>query len=554
MEDNYMAATLNAQQQLAVDLNNDKILCLAGAGTGKTFSMISRISRLVDDDGVDPAAILVLTFTHAAAFEMKERYQRSHLQENCPEFRTFHSFCYYLISSDIQVRKKLGYFNVPVIADVNAQKRIQTQVRMQCGIKLSDKKLTGKYPMSSEESYQYRLFNKAVQRKLRSENLITFDILCYEVCKLFVDDDSIIQKYKHQYQYIFVDEFQDTDVRQYDFVSSFTHSKLFVVGDALQAIYAFRGADSSIIKNISMDNKWTTVKLYHNYRSTKPICDYANQHSTYAAESYRIVMDTDRPGEAVSIQYIDGCECNTCDVDESTMPQIETLLSKSTGSSAILCRTNREVEYVTKYLSANNHTYSTSRKNDDVVHILRSIADNEYMIDWLSTYLNNDDYANYIRLLTIQREESADEVDNVKLFIDKFSQIPRIHTRIRSINQIRNTLCSDIPRTQKIEDIIDILNLQDIVIDTNKLSTISEFIACLIDAVNSLNDTDLYVGTIHSSKGLEYDNVFLIGVNDKSFRLTTEENKNLYYVGITRAKSHLTIFYCGIDDTYNRNT
>ena len=828
-------ASLNAQQEKAVNLNDDKILCLAGAGTGKTFCMISRISRIVDE-GVDPSNILVLTFTHAAAFEMKERYQKTHVNERVPEFRTFHSFCYSLIASDTNVRKKLGYFKIPTIADQGAMKRLKTSARMQSGFKLSERHLKKQLALTPAQQSQVEIYNKTLYRLLRQENIITFDMLCYRVCKLFVENDECIQKYKQKYQYIFVDEFQDTDYRQYDFIKSFQNSKLFVVGDALQCqpagtlvtmsdmsikpiedlkvgdyvltyapkegryirnlnkqsgninrytkriksiskhfadnivrvssknhsscytkdhvtyakihydgneqsyvtylmsndkgwfrvgstklfldsqktafgprlrmqnehgnrvwvlgvyqsatdawlneqfvaykfgipqvtwnhenvkfsildletlyaklgdlsdnaesclnhynrdikypmftssdlhihfsklhmfecrvgnlipgifdivypvyktnsegyqelhnsyevieeitdesdqivygldvednhnyvgdgilthncIYSFRGADSSIIKKLSNDDEWTTVKLFQNYRSTKQICNHANNMSTYAQDSYRIAIDTDVEGQPVNVVSVKGYKhFNDTVVDPNTISRIVNSIKTTSGTSAILCRTNKEVECVIDYLCDHSIPYFTGKKNTDSIHVLKSVVDNEYLVDWLSTYLNADSYANYIRMVAISEDETR-----LDLFLKSFSTLPFIKAKLDKVFAIRSIFKRDGLRIQKCQDILSELGITDVTITTNA-TTVSEVIKYLIDVIDNDISSDIYVGTIHSSKGLEYDNVYLVGVNGSYFKLTNEENMNLYYVGITRAKSNLHVFYTNDSD------
>lgn len=138
---------LNTAQKQAVNCDAKNILCLAGAGTGKTFSMISRISRLVDEKSVDTSSILVLTFTNAAACEMRERYRKTHKNQETPLFCTFHSFCYSLISRNSAVARSLGYYkDTPTIADDMTIRKIHTRCRQQCGTKISDDKLNGKTP------------------------------------------------------------------------------------------------------------------------------------------------------------------------------------------------------------------------------------------------------------------------------------------------------------------------------------------------------------------------------------------------------------------------
>lgn len=527
---------LNLEQQSVVDSNSSRILCLAGAGTGKSHTMLARISRLVDE-GVPPNSILALTFTNAAAFEMKDRYTRNHVGEVIPEFRTFHSFCYSLLVRDRNVLKQMGYNSIPKVADPVTSKRAETKAVIDCNIKLSTKKLSGKEPLTVPEKFQYDLYKKAVDKNLKAENLITFDKLCYGICEMFVNDLDIIQYYKEKYKYIFVDEFQDTDEKQWRFVSSFKDANLMVIGDALQAIYSFRGADSSIIKALSKDESWETIKLSRNYRSTSQICDFANRMSTYADKNYRIPILSEKEGEKVGL----GKSLSIKFSEPVDLVMMDTIVdiwnSKSEGTGAVLCRTNTEVDEVCKILDKKEVAYSTGKRDTDPIHILKSLTNNQYMLDWLSTYLNADRYAEWIRL-----QEIDSEPDKVKLFTDTYGRVRAINIRLTAIYQIRNILRDNKKSViSRFADMIKVLGIKNITLDV-EISSLSELIQYTVEAIESAQSSDLYVGTIHSSKGLEYDTVFLVGVDDHSFKLKNEENLNLYYVGITRAKNNLYVF------------
>lgn len=534
-------AEMNIGQRQAVTCEDSKILCLAGAGSGKTFSMIERISRLVTEEGVDPTSILVMTFTNAAALEMKTRFQKKVQNSGIPEFRTFHSFCYSLLSSDRAVANSLGYSCVPNIADVNQMKELEKKAKLQCGTKLSDKKLHGKQTLSKSEQFQLDVFQKALDRLLRKSGMITFDILCYDVCKLFVENAPIIQKYKDKYKYIFVDEFQDTDPKQWDFICAFQDAQVFVVGDALQAIYAFRGADSSIIKSLAEDDSWTTIRLYQNYRSTKEICEYANMNSTYAGDSYRIALEATREGEAVEEIPISTCHSHIDVVPSACLEDIgkRLVLSNNTTSSAILARTNAEVSYICKYLDSMHIRFRCNAPNTESIQILKSSIDESYAISWLATLLEPDKYASFIKLSEIEvTTEKAHD-----MFVEEFSEDPRIHSKWDSIVKIRSILDSDEFPFLKCSNILNILSIKNIVVNTSA-TTAREIIDYLTTSIESSAESSVYVGTIHSVKGLEYDSVYLVNVGGASFPLTSEENNNLFYVGITRAKHHLTVYRC----------
>ena len=154
-----MTSTLNQEQMSAVLCQDKKILCLAGAGCGKTHTMLERISHLVDT-GVDPFSILVLTFTNAAAFEMKSRYQSSHSSVRVPDFRTFHSFCYHVLSSNAEIRRNLGYLETPTIADENISKRIRREAQTITGIKSTIESLEKKQVRTKSEQNDYELLKK----------------------------------------------------------------------------------------------------------------------------------------------------------------------------------------------------------------------------------------------------------------------------------------------------------------------------------------------------------------------------------------------------------
>lgn len=533
-------STLNVEQQEAVFSDANKILCLAGAGTGKTHCMLSRITRLVEE-GVHPHNILVLTFTNAAAFEMRDRYIRSsNASPYVPEFRTFHSFCYALLSNNVAIRRRLGFSRVPLIAtDADTQKIMRTAMQ-QCGVRLSDAKLSGKTPRTPQEQFEYDIVKKSSAKLMKQENLITFDSLCYDICKLFVDDDPLVEWIKKRHTYIFVDEFQDTDERQYQFISSFRDAKLFVVGDALQAIYAFRGADSSIIKKLADDPEWKTVKLFRNYRSTKQICEFANKHSTHALDSYRVTIDSDKMGPAPSVTPMSFRH----DVDFPLSKIIEVCIrtmKELGGTNAILARTNAEVDDIKGCLSDAGISYKSNSTDDFPIHILRCMTDNQYAIRWLATFLNTQQYSEYIRdeALTVANDQDY----TLTQFADSFSTNLTVSNLIDLIRKIRRVLRSDQPAITKCSTVFEWLGKENHLVDTDATEPIDliNYMLSVFDAPDDTS-TDLYVGTVHSVKGLEYDNVFLLGVDGKSFRLTNEENRNLYYVGITRAKTHLYVW------------
>lgn len=540
---------LNSEQLRAVECIDKKILCLAGAGTGKTYTMLERISHLVDQ-GVNPSSILVLTFTNAAAFEMKERYLKSHNTGILPEFRTFHSFCYHVLASNVAARRFLGYTETPTIADEAIRKRILREAQGMSNIKCSIESLEKKAQqtkLTSAEQFAYDTLQKLASKLMQKRNTITYDELSRKVCKLFRDNEQIIQQYKDKYKYIFVDEFQDTDPTQNEFVQSFVDSNLFAVGDALQSIYAFRGADSKIIKRLSVDPEWTVIKLHENYRSTRTICDFANQNSKYADDSFRIVMSPGKDVEGTPVVVKQIREDLVEGLYENAVWYCVNDMKSHTGSTAILSRTNKEVSAIQDYFTSQGLAFRSQKKSEEIKNMLTAVGDNQFLIDWLASYLSAERYADYIRVDTIKKSENQEYT--ISDFLLDFSNVYAIVEKWNLVRSIRRT-CKETDRSimQRCEDILAILDCGTLVLDESKCITMKDAVDHIIECYEGDSEVpgaDVYIGTVHSVKGLEYDNVYVLGVNGDTFKLIDEQNRNLYYVAITRAKKHLVVFKKG---------
>ena len=504
--------SLNEQQQAVVSSNARRILCLAGAGTGKTYTMIARIRRLVAD-GVDPRSILVLTFTNAAAFEMGQRYSGSNMRPAAtPKFGTFHSFCYGLISQDKFIRTLLGYSEIPSVATEAETKHIRNEAAMHLGYKLSE---------AVKDDKKRSALYAAADRIMKQRNLITFDKMCYDICSLFVHNNGAIKRYKEMYKYVFVDEQQDTDPKQQDFVMSFDESNIMVVGDALQAIYSFRGADSSIIKSLSVNPEWEVHKLSENYRSTVEICEFANSMSTYADNSYRVAIHSDRHGADVVV--IDNYTHNE---------QLRDMVKRIEPNTAILCRSNAEVAEVCEYLTHLKIAHTTSKSPDRIINLCRSITDSNYLVEWAASLLPAGYYETYVRQNSI---ESYTE----DTFFTQFSRCWAVREIQQTIQKLRNAMNKD-SRDWGF-DFEGILKCE--VPQPNHEECFQDWITRFIDSLGGDDpDSTCYVGTIHSVKGLEFDSVIVLDVGGRSFRLKDEDNLNVYYVAITRAKNHLTVY------------
>lgn len=516
----------NEEQQKVIDCKDKNIVCLAGAGAGKTACLVARLRRLVSE-GVNPRRILVLTFTNAAAFEMQERYKQQSGGINVPEFCTFHAFCYKLIATDPNIRKQLGYSAVPQIITEAEYKSIITRIKKQLRITIPDKVLMKEALTDGSMYREARDFGKALNQELVRKNLITFDTMSRSISALFSGKYSGTSRYTSFYTHIFIDEFQDTDPIQWEFAKAFENSDKFVVGDALQAIYAFRGADSSIIKELSEDKNWTCIKLHHNYRSSEPICKLANDYGkSYAADSYRVNMESDVPGEEVEKKKSDANYISSISELESLLPDV-----KIPGKTvALLARTNSEVSEIRERLTVLGLTVSTNQIDDVNVHILKSAISEEYYILWLASLLPKEMYYEFLRISAIEQITQDDFDRYYKDVYPLRKYIPIIH-KIASFRY-------ETPLSAVASRISILLNVPPVITEAQ---TFEELIEYFITQFSESKSSELYVGTIHSVKGLEYDSVAIFSIGGKYFRLNDEQDKNLLYVGMTRAKSKLVM-------------
>lgn len=530
---------LNENQKKAVDCTDPRIICLAGAGSGKTHTMISRISKQVHE-GANPNSILALTFTNAAGLEMNERFKKANPGKQCPEFRTFHAFCYSLICKDRYVRGALGYETPPKIVEEVHIKKLEKQVKTQLGTKLSETKLSSTDKLKDpKEEFERLTYQKALKNLIKRENVITFDMLCYNTSELFVKNESCTLPYKRQYKYIYCDEVQDTDMKQFKFLSSFTDSNFFFVGDVYQEIYTFRGTTSEPIKALIGSGDWTVIKLLDNYRSTTQICEYANTFtSKYGDDAWRIPMKGHKEGKSVHVTA-GSFSTFTSPLDKDHMSMVLDRILENKDSSeytAVLCRSNREVSQMKEYLEDSGIAITTQKPDQDLLNILKSVKDNDYFQDWLASFLPAETYGEYIRL------HQLEENPNIVWFANTYRNVSIIHEKGKVVTDVRRVLKDTrIELSFKFENILKILGLTPTDEDCYP-ETEETILECVEMVVNTLTKTSVYVGTIHSSKGLEYDVVHVMGVDDKLFELNSDEMKNLFYVACTRAKNRLYIY------------
>ena len=534
-----MAISLTSQQEAAVNSNSSRILCLAGAGSGKSRVLVERAHRLAKAN--NPESILCLTFTNAAAAEMRSRYTTRYPESKSPIFKTFHGYCYDLICKDTRVRNRLGYSDIPTIPDDHILSTIKINNLLKLGIKVSEQTLKTRSKSDLKFRYKYDNFMKSVYNDLVRKNYITFDILADKVSKLFKITDEYIAVYKKRVTNILIDEFQDTSPDQWEFAKSFTNADIFVVADERQAIYAFRGADSSITKSLFEDNSFEKILLDHNFRSTKQICNYANRIIKSSGEPLHIELKSDVSGPAVRETKSDSAPF-VYPIGNSNIAKFLSEYKKLEGSTALLFRTNKEVSEAIDMLADNNINYETNLvDSNDTSKYLISTLDDEFAAAWLSDYLPNNLQSEFIRIACLLPPDES----KYRLLRKNFVSNKNIHLRVQIIDKLRSVYNNYDACKNKTEEICNILNIKTNVVPCNDIDESIKLILNEIEAnknYSNKNTKSLYVGTIHSAKGLEWDNVFLWNVNCYSFKLKSDEDWNLYYVGATRAKRNLFVF------------
>lgn len=289
-----MLDNLNEKQQEAVKETEGAVLVLAGAGSGKTKVLTTRVAYLINEKGVNPRNILAITFTNKAATEMKERISKMVENSNKIQISTYHSLGLLFIRENCE---KLNYQSNFTILDSEDVLTLIKKIMKEKGIddkafnprairnaissaknELIDAKSYEKYALTEFEKKVYEVYLN-YEKRLKLGNSLDFDDLLMLPIILFKNNPDILSKYQDRFEYILIDEYQDTNYAQYMLskLLSAKYKNIFVVGDIDQSIYAFRGANYKNILNFEKDypnNK--TILLEENYRSTKCILNVAN--------------------------------------------------------------------------------------------------------------------------------------------------------------------------------------------------------------------------------------------------------------------------------------
>ena len=572
---------LNPAQREAVENTEGPVLILAGAGSGKTRVLTTRIGYLMEDKNVKAENILAITFTNKAANEMRERVEETLEGTDTKEMwiTTFHSCCVRILRKSIN---KIGYNRSFVIYDSPDQITLIKDCMRELDI--SDKAFDPKYVLSCISNAKDKLYSHKkymqlnegdisktkigeiyalYQDRLKRNSALDFDDLIMKTVELFNECPDILDFYRNKFRYIMVDEYQDTSKAQYELIKLLAkqHQNICVVGDDDQSIYGWRGADIRNILEFERDyDNVKIVKLEQNYRSTQVILDAANHVIANNTERKRKKLWSDKKeGQLIKIQLAEN-EIEEGDFISNTINYMRRYEDREYKDFAVLYRANAQARSVEDALNRAGIPYNIyggikfyERKEiKDIIAYLRVIQNPQDDIS-LKRIINVPRRG--IGLRTIEKIEDRaslkeESIYSVLIDIEDNSDISRkARASISEFVDLMSTLRSftDVYTvSQVIEKILDVTGYKDELLKEknnegeDRLENLQELISVALEFESGSEDKSLEafltsialnaepsddeeqedrvsLMTIHSSKGLEFPVVFLAGMEEKIF-------------------------------------
>lgn len=615
--------TLNEMQRRAVLKTHGPLLILAGAGSGKTTVLVNRIAYIIESENVRPYNIMAITFTNKAANEMKERVNRAigDLSQDM-WLCTFHTACVRILRSHIQL---LGFESSFVIYDSADSKTLLKECYKELDIDeknfpiRSTAAIISKAKDNMQDTDTFRMVNKSdyrlskiadiyelYQKKLKANNAVDFDDILFWAVKILMENPDVLEKYQDRFQYIMVDEYQDTNNAQYMLISMLAakHENICVVGDDDQSIYKFRGANIQNILNFE-DNfeNAEIIKLEQNYRSTKIILDAANAviHNNEGRKS-KSLWTENAGGD--KIKFHSGY--NERDEAVYITTEMEKLHSAGMNYSdmAVLYRTNAQSRVIEEMLLRSAVPYK-------VVGGLRFYDRKEIkdIIAYLRLIHNPDDNLSFQRIInepkrgigstTIEKLAAITQDFEISMFdaaryANQYASLSKSQVKLVEFCEMIISLKNS-EKTMKLTEFVEkvmndsgympMLISENTIESKTRIDNLGEFISAIseyektdenpslsgfLESVALISDLDSYdededvciLMTIHSAKGLEFPAVFLSGMEEGLFpsarsmnsQEDLEEERRLCYVAITRAKKYLYITNAKQRTLYGRTT
>lgn len=568
---------LNPEQQKAVLETNGPLVVLAGAGSGKTRVLVHKVLYLMQEKNVPAEHILMVTFTNKAAAEMKERIKHalleSNLQKGIPIVGTFHSLCARILRRH---GKFVGLSSSFKIYDTSDQLDIIKQAFELLDFSPKDLKPKSVLHTISDaknqmiDSMTYAdiargAFQKGVaavyavyQKMLLEADAVDFDDLMLKVIELFKNHPEVAEIYQDQFHYILVDEYQDTNSAQYTLTKflSAKHKNICIVGDFAQSIYSFRGADYRNLERFSRDFPDSkTLPLSQNYRSTQPILEAAYSVISHNTTHPVLSLWTDKKvGEELELFMAYGEHNEAEFIIQKILEKQATDPYFALSDVAVLYRTNAQSRALEETFLHNAIPYILV--GGTRFYERREVKD---VVSYLSYLCNEKDSVALKRLEKLGKRRFA----VFKEYVEKFKETRSVEdtTTIDLLDEIlKETKYLEMYDESDPEDknrLENIKELRSVAIEFPNLVQFLENIA-LVEQEYVPESTDknyqkdaVTFMTIHAAKGLEFKMVFLIGMEEGLFphvqsSMDTEgieEERRLFYVGITRAKEKLYLTF-----------
>lgn len=612
---NPLLTGMNDKQAKAVQTTEGPLLIMAGAGSGKTRVLTHRIAYLIDEKMINPWNILAITFTNKAAREMRERAMALNPATSETLIATFHSMCVRILRREAD---HIGYNRNFTIVDPGEQRTLMKRILKNLNLdpkKWNERAILGtisnaKNDLLDEVAYEHQAGDmytqivakcyKAYQEELRRSEAMDFDDLIMMTLRLFDKNPDVLAYYQQRYQYIHVDEYQDTNHAQYQLVKLLASrfKNICVVGDADQSIYGWRGADMQNILDFEKDYpEAKVVLLEENYRSTKKILQAANEviKNNRNRRPKKLWTQND-DGEQI-VYYRANDERDEAVFVASTIDNIIREEGKNFKDFAVLYRTNAQSRTIEEALLKSNIPYTMvggtkfySRKEiRDVISYLNLIAnpaDNISFERVVNEPKRGVGPGTLEKIRTFAYEQNMSLLDasaNIMLSPIKGKAAQGVYDFANMILNLRDQL-DGLSITEAVETVLDksgyldALSMQQTLESQARIENIEEFMSVTknFDETNTdgtedetgidrlgrfLNDLALIADTddgdmeaaevtlmtLHAAKGLEFPVVFLIGMEEGVFPLSLasedpeelEEERRLAYVGITRAEEIL---------------
>lgn len=612
---NPLIIGMNDKQAEAVQTTDGPLLIMAGAGSGKTRVLTHRIAYLIDEKYVNPWNILAITFTNKAAREMRERAIALNPATQDTLIATFHSMCVRILRREADY---IGYNRNFTIVDPGEQRTLMKRIIKQLNLdtkKWNERSILGtisnaKNDLLDEIAYEKQAGDmytqviakcyKAYQEELRRSEAMDFDDLIMMTLRLFDQNKDVLAYYQQRYQYIHVDEYQDTNHAQYQLVKLLASrfKNICVVGDADQSIYGWRGADMQNILDFEKDYPQAKVVLLEeNYRSTKKILQAANNVINHNKNRRPKKLWTQNDEGEQIVYHRANNEQEEAVFVASTIDNIVREQGKNFKDFAVLYRTNAQSRTIEEALLKSNIPYTMV--GGTKFYSRKEIRD---VIAYLNILANTSDNISFERIVnepkrgvgpgTLEKIRSFAYEQNISLLDassnvmmsplkgkaaqavwDLANLILTLRSKLDSLTvteitenlldktgylealQVQNTLESQ-ARIENIEEFLSVTkNFDDnpeITVEgetgLDRLSRFLNDLALIADTDDSATETaEVTLMTLHAAKGLEFPVVFLIGMEEGVFPLSRaiedadelEEERRLAYVGITRAEQIL---------------